>query len=220
MSSKIVQKYNYQNFPINKVNNLRYYCLSEDVNVPSVTSIIRATMANYRHAIQNKVTTPMEIGDMMHKYLQHYLTDTPNSILKNSNSFIAESLALIVIDNLISKLDEIWGSEVSVHYMDKYAGTIDLIGIYHGKICVIDYKSSYKTKTIDELEKFFMQCAAYVIAHDWQYNTNIDSMMIFQVTRDGDFEQNLVHSNQMEIYKRKWFNILELFYSELPVNGN
>ena len=73
MSSKIVQKYNYQNFPINKVNNLRYYCLSEDVNVPSVTSIIRATMANYRHAIQNKVTTPMEIGDMMHKYLHHYL---------------------------------------------------------------------------------------------------------------------------------------------------
>ena len=220
MSSKILQKYNYQTYTTNKVDNLRYYCLSEDLNVPSVTSIIKFTKAGYDRTIPNKITNPMEIGDMMHKYLQQYLTDTPNSIIKTSNSLVAESLAQIVIDNLISKLDEIWGSEVSVCYTDKYAGTIDLIGIYDGKICVIDYKSSYKTKTIDELEDFFIQCAAYVIAHDWQYNTNIDSMMIFQVTRDGDFEQNIMHSNQMEIYKRKWFNKLELFYSELSINGS
>ena len=154
----------------------------------------------------------------MHKYLQQYLTDAPDSIIKTSNSYLAESLAQIVIENLIIKLDQIWGSEVSVYYMDKYAGTIDLIGIYDGKICVIDYKSSYKTKTIDELEDFFVQCAAYAVAHDWQYDTNIDSMMIFQVTRDGDFEQNLMNSNQMEIYKLKWFNKLETFYSELTIN--
>ena len=220
MSSKILQKYNYQTFTTNKVDNLRYYCLSEHLNVPSVTSIIKFTKAGYHQTIPKKITNPMEIGDMMHKYLQQYLTDTPNSIIKTSNSYLAESLAQIVIDNLISKLDEIWGSEVSVYYTDKYAGTIDLIGIYDGRICIIDYKSSYKTKTIDELEDFFIQCAAYVIAHDWQYNTNIDSMMIFQVTRDGDFEQNIMHSNQMEIYKRKWFNKLELFYSELSINGS
>ena len=220
MSSKILEKYNYRIFTTNKVDNLRYYCLSEDLNVPSVTSIIRSTKADYYRQIPKKITTPMEIGDMMHKYLQQYLTETSTPIMKTSNSFLAESLAQIVIDNLISKLDEIWGSEVSVCYTDKYAGTIDLIGIYDGKICVIDYKSSYKTKTIDELEDFFIQCAAYVIAHDWQYNTNIDSMMIFQVTRYGDFEQNIMHSNQMEIYKRKWFNKLELFYSELSINGS
>ena len=220
MSSKIVQKYNYQTFTTNKVDSLRYYCLSEDLNVPSVTSIIRATKANYYHALQKKITAPMEIGEMMHKYLQQYLTGTPNTIIKTTNASLASSLAQIVIDNLISKLDEIYGSEVSVYYKDKYAGTIDLIGIYDGGICIVDYKSSYKTKTIDELEDFFIQCAAYVIAHDWQYNTNIDSMMIFQVTRDGDFEQNLLHSNEMEIYKRKWLNRLELFYSELPINEN
>lgn len=218
MSSKIVQKYNYQTYPINKVNNLRYYCLSENLNVPSVTSIIRASKANPHRTIQNKITSPMEVGDLMHKYLQQYLTDAPDLILKTSNSYLAQSLAQIVIENLIVKLDQIWGSEVSVYYMDKYAGTIDLIGIYDGKICVIDYKSSYKTKTIDELEDFFIQCAAYVVAHDWQYDTNIDSMMIFQVTRDGDFEQNLMNSNQMEIYKLKWFNKLETFYSELTIN--
>mgnify|MGYP001193813265 CR=1 FL=1 len=220
MSSKILEKYNYRIFTTNKVDNLRYYCLSEDLNVPSVTSIIRSTKADYYRETPNKITTPMEIGDMMHKYLQQYLTEMSTPIIKTSNSFLAESLAQIVIDNLISKLDEIWGSEVSVYYTDKYAGTIDLIGIYDGKICVIDYKSSYKTKTIDELEDFFIQCAAYAIAHDWQYNTNIDSIMIFQVTRDGNFEQNIMHSNDMEIYKRKWFNKLELFYSELSVNGN
>ena len=220
MSSKILQKYNYQTFTTNKVDNLRYYCLSEDLNVPSVTSIIKFTKADYRRLMSNKTTTPMEIGDMMHKYLQQYLTGAPDSIIKTSNSFLAESLAQIVINNLILKLDEIWGSEVSVYYTDKYAGTIDLIGIYDGKICLIDYKSSYKTKTIDELEDFFIQCAAYVVAHDWQYSTNIDSMMIFQVTRDGDFEQNIMHSTQMEIYKRKWFNKLELFYSEFSINGS
>ena len=100
MSSKILQKYNYQTFTTNKVDNLRYYCLSEHLNVPSVTSIIKSTKAGHHQTIPKKITNPMEIGDMMHKYLQQYLTDTPNSIIKTSNSYLAESLAQIVIDNL------------------------------------------------------------------------------------------------------------------------
>lgn len=213
MSSKIVTKYNYQKYITNKVNNLRYYCLSEDLNVPSVTSILRSTSL-INSKFSGKITDSMEIGDMMHQFLENYISGidvVDNYLGKTSNTEIASSLAKLVIDNLIMNLDEIWGSEVSVHYKDQYAGTIDLIAIIDGKISIIDYKSSYRTKTLHELKDFFLQCAAYAIAHDWQYGTTIDSIMIFQVTRGGDFEQNVISNPELENYKEMWFQRLNEF---------
>ena len=122
MSSKIVTKYNYQKYITNKVNNLRYYCLSEDLNVPSVTSILRSTsLVNSKFS--GKITDSMEIGDMMHQFLENYISGidvVDNYLGKTSNTEIASSLAKLVIDNLIMNLDEIWGSEVSVHYKDHF----------------------------------------------------------------------------------------------------
>tara|TARA_B100001989_G_C24306355_1_gene348268 strand:- start:108 stop:602 length:495 start_codon:yes stop_codon:yes gene_type:complete len=157
----------------------------------------------------------MEIGDMMHQYLQQYLNGEDNITIDSSQAYLAESLGKIVIENLINGLDEIWGSEVSVHYKDEYAGTIDLIGLLDNKVCIIDYKSSYRTKTISELEDYFLQCAAYVIAHDWQYDTNIDSIMIFQVTRSGEYEMNLIDGDELIIYKEKWLKRLTTFYDNI-----
>ncbi|MBK46893.1 MAG: hypothetical protein CMD82_03455 [Gammaproteobacteria bacterium] len=215
MASKITNRFDYQIYTTNKVNNLRYYCLSENINVPSVTSILRSTGSRPNSKQTKKVTYPMEIGDMMHQYLQQYLKGESNMTINSSQASLAESLGKIVIENLINGLDEIWGSEVSVHYKDEYAGTIDLIGLLDNKVCIIDYKSSYRTKTISELEDYFLQCAAYVIAHDWQYDTNIDSIMIFQVTRSGEYEMNLIDGDELIIYKEKWLKRLTVFYDKI-----
>ena len=123
MASKITNRFDYQIYTTNKVNNLRYYCLSENINVPSVTSILRSTGSRPNSKQTKKVTYPMEIGDMMHQYLQQYLNGEDNITIDSSQAYLAESLGKIVIENLINGLDEIWGSEVSVHYKDEYAGT-------------------------------------------------------------------------------------------------
>ncbi|MBJ41287.1 MAG: hypothetical protein CMD84_03285 [Gammaproteobacteria bacterium] len=212
MIDKLITKYNYPTYSINYIKDIKYYSLNENINAPSVTSILRYTNNQISSNFFNtKITKSMEIGDLMHNYLEDYICGRDNTQVDSKNFSLAKILAKIVIDNLIVNFDEIWGSEVSVSYKDKYAGTIDLIGILNKKLCIIDYKSSYKKKSVEELEDHFLQCAAYAIAHDWQFDTHVDSIIIFQVIRNGGFEKNIANKSELDIYKEKWFDKLEKF---------
>ncbi len=203
--------FDYQTYYTNTVDNLRYYCINENLNLPSVTSILRNTKNNiYNH---NKVTSAMEIGDYMHKYLQNYIMNPSKNtkFIKTNNFLLAESLAKIVITELIEDFTEIWGSEASVYYQDMYAGTIDLIGIHDAEVTIVDYKSSYKHKDEKSLHDYFLQCAAYALAHDWLYKTHINCIKIFQITRDGDYCTNIAEGERLEDYKLNWLERLKLF---------
>ncbi|MEC8170568.1 MAG: hypothetical protein VX036_05050, partial [Pseudomonadota bacterium] len=132
--------FDYQTYYTNTVDNLRYYCIDENLNLPSVTTILRSTK-NYTN--NYKLTSAMEVGDYMHQYLQNHIMNSNinDQFVKSNNYLLAESLAKIVILELINDFTEIWGSEVSVYFKDEYAGTIDLIGIHENEVTIVDYKS-------------------------------------------------------------------------------
>ena len=213
MIQSFKEKYNYQTYHVNKVNDMRYYCVSADVNVPSVTSILRKTNMNLIGHFDQKLNyDSIEIGNFMHKYLEHYVSKENTFVDQSKNYIIAKKLAHLVIENFIVDLDEIWGTEVSVLYKNIYAGTIDLIGMINGKLCLVDYKSSYRAKSKDEMEEYFLQLAAYAIAHDWQYNTSIHSAIVFLAIRNGEYEKTSISSDELESYKVKWLTRLDKFY--------
>ena len=221
MTDKLIAKYNYLKYSINYINNIKYYSLNQNISLPSVTSILRYINDKVNlNSFNSKITNSMEIGDLMHNYLEDYIHGRKNVYVDSKNFSLAKTLANIVIDNIIINFDEIWGSEVSVSYKNQYAGTIDLIGIFNKKLCIMDYKSSYKKKNMEELEDYFLQCAAYTIAHDWQFNTNVDSIMIFQVVRNGDFEKNIITKPELDIYKDKWFDKLEKFNAKITKDND
>ena len=200
---------------INKVNDMRYYCVSADINVPSVTSILRKTNPNLISHYDRKLNyDSIEIGNFMHKYLEYYVSKENSFVDQSKNYNIAKKLAHLVIENFIVDVDEIWGTEVSVLYKNIYAGTIDLIGMIKGKLCLVDYKSSYRAKSKDEMEEYFLQLAAYAIAHDWQHNTSIDSVIVFLAIRNGEYEKTSISSDELESYKAKWFSRLDKFHEE------
>ena len=221
MIDKLTAKYNYLKYNINYINNIKYYSLNQNISLPSVTSILRHINGKVNlNSFNPKITNSMEIGDLMHNYLEDYIHGRKNVYVDSKNFSLAKTLANIVIDNIIINFDEIWGSEVSVSYKNQYAGTIDLIGIFNKKLCIMDYKSSYKKKNMEELEDYFLQCAAYTIAHDWQFNTNVDSIMIFQVVRNGDFEKNIINKPELDLYKDKWFDKLEKFNAKIAKDND
>ena len=212
MIQSFKEKYDYKTYHINKVNDMRYYCVSADINVPSVTSILRSTNDKFLNNLNYQSNTDsIEIGNFMHKYLEHYVSKNNDFIVSSENYNIAKKLAHLVIENFIINLDEVWGTEVSVLYKDLYAGTIDLIGMNDGKLCLVDYKSSYRSKSKEEMEEYFLQLAAYSIAHDWQYNTKINSLIVFLAIRNGQFEKTSISNNELDIYKSKWLSRLEKF---------
>ena len=218
MISSFREKYSYPVYNVNKINNIRFYSVSDNLNVPSVTSILKLTHSKQQINFDlSHKTDSMEIGNYMHKYLEHYVSKDDDFYDNNKNYVIAKKLAQIIIDNFIDDLDETWGTEVSVLYKNLYAGTIDLIGIKNEGLSVIDYKSSYRKKTKEEMEEYFLQLAAYAIAHDWQYETNIDSIIVFLAIRNGEFEKTVISGQEFDSYKKKWFDRLDAF-SKLTEN--
>jgi len=214
MISSFKEKYDYKTYHVNKVNDMRYYCVSADINVPSVTSILKKTSKINNVFIKKFNTDSIEIGNFMHKYLEHYVSKDKDFFVQSENYSIAKKLADLVIEKFIDNIDEIWGSEASVLYKNTYAGTIDLIGIIDGDLCIVDYKSSYRNKSRDEMEEYFLQLAAYAVAHDWQYDTKIVSVIIFLAIRDGNYEKTIISSDELELYKSKWLARLDQFYKD------
>lgn len=213
-------KYNYEEYNISKINGIRYYEINNNSFVPSVTSILNLTKPSFlpnSKKINNDYANASSIGNLMHKYLDYYVSRNTDFFDENKNFQIAKNLAKIIIENCVNNIDEVWGTEAAVHYKERYAGTIDLIGMMDGKLLIVDYKSSHRKKRTDELEEYFLQLAAYTLAHDWQYKTKTDSIMVFLCMRNGNYEKRVVSAEKLEFYQNEWIKRLDLF-EELTKN--
>lgn len=65
---------------------------------------------------------------------------------------------------LSDNLDEVWASECAL--FSKYlrvAGRVDLVGLWHGIPSIIDFKTSRRHKTIEDIENYLIQETAYAI---------------------------------------------------------
>ena len=113
-------------------------------------------------------------------------------------------------------MDEIWGSEVTLWYPELYAGATDVCGIYEGRESIIDFKQSNKPKRREWIEDYFTQLAAYAMAHNYIYQTKIQSGVILMCTKDGYFQKFVVQDEEFRQYKYKWLARVGQYYEQLP----
>jgi len=79
-------------------------------------------------------------------------------------------------------IDETWAKEMGlVSVRHKYKGKFDGVGVFRGRQTVWDYKKTNKIKTPSGVKKYLKQCAAYAIAHNEMYDSNIDQIAIFNI---------------------------------------
>jgi genome maintenance exonuclease 1 len=123
-----------------------------------------------------------------------------------------KALANVIIKNGLSKVDEIWGSEVSLYSVDLFAGTTDLVGSHENKSAIMDFKNSLREKTKEMIEDYFLQCCAYKIAHDEMYNTDIERFVIMMATRNAKYQEFIIEGNEIKEYTYKWLIRLENYY--------
>ena len=94
-----------------------------------------------------------------------------------------------IINTYFHNVNEIWGSEVSLYYPEKYAGTTDLVGVYRDKPAIIDFKQTNKPKKREWMQEYLMQLAAYAHAHNHLFDTEIDQGVILMCSRDMLFQR-------------------------------
>ena len=117
----------------------------------------------------------------------------------------------IIDKGLTNRLDEIYGVECTMYYPEKYAGTADCVGVYEGKETIIDFKQSNKPKKTEYIDSWFLQTAAYSLAHNVVYNSNITACVILVCTVDNLFQEFKIHGPELTTYQKLFLGRLKKF---------
>jgi genome maintenance exonuclease 1 len=223
----IKSPYPYQEFKRTSVDGKRLYQNPWGDPVPSVTTILsdtqsaekRAGLAAWRKRVgkeeaQRVTTTAANRGTVMHNILEHwalgeYETYNPGNNIVHQQ---AKAMAQVVVENIENDVEEIWGTEVNLVAKELYAGTTDLVGVYKGEATIMDFKQTNKPKKREWIEDYFLQGAAYAIAHNEMYGTDISRIAIFMCS--GDCQWQLFESDPEDFkdWEMKWAQRLEKFY--------
>jgi len=216
--------YKYPNSTRSLIEGNRHYDVSNEI-LPSVTTILQATQSEEKKASlarwRNKVgaheaerikNEAAKRGTAMHEYLEYYIREEKLLDLSTEGQ-AARSMAQSIIDQGLSGMEEIWGSEVTLFYPGLYAGQTDLCGIFTGRESIIDFKQTNKPKKREWVEDYFLQLAAYAMAHDVIYNTCIDQGVILMCSKDGFFQKFISTGKEFTRYKHQFLSKIDQFYA-------
>ena len=193
--------------------------------LPSVTTILSATqseekrksLANWQarmgkqNADRIRDISAMR-GTAMHTYLEGYINNTPHLDLTAVGKE-AGRMANIVIESGLGDLEEVWGSEVTLYYPGLYAGQTDVVGVYGGREAIIDFKQTNKPKQREWIDDYFVQLAAYAMAHNQVYDTKIQSGIILMCSKDGFFQKFEVSDKEFQGYMHTFLKKVDQYYA-------
>ena len=122
-------------------------------------------------------------------------------------------MANVIIDNGLTNISEVWGSEVSLHYPELYAGTTDLVGVYKGEPAIMDFKQARKLKRKEWIDDYYLQLVAYAEAHNKQYDTQIKSGRVFICTQKNEYQTFEI--DNYDHWVGQWYAKLEEYYKKI-----
>ena len=202
----------------------RLYEAPDGSRTPSVTTILSKTKdMTHLNAWKKRVgedeakritTEAAGVGTAMHNNLERFLTGMERMPGKNLVHVQANKMADEIINNGLSEVDEIWGIEQSLYYPGLYSGTTDLVGVYKGKPAIMDFKQTNKPKKREWVDDYFLQLAAYAMAHNEVYSTDIKEGHIFMCSRNCEYQQFDLEPSEFEHWCNKWLQRVEDYYEK------
>ena len=220
--------YHYPPSTRSTTDGIRTYAVGKE-KLPSVTTILKATQSDDKRkklaqwqARVGKVEadrirdTAASRGTNMHLHLEKFILGQGHLDLTEEGK-TAKSMAQTVIDKGLCDLQEIWGSEVTLWYPGLYAGATDLVGTYDYEDSIIDFKQSTKPKQRAWIDDYMMQLAAYAMAHNQVYGTEITQGVILMCTPDNYFQKFQVKGKEFISYQHKFLEKVDLYYKRVKL---
>jgi genome maintenance exonuclease 1 len=233
----LTEKYQYT--PINRqsVKGKRLYSCPDGSKVPSVTTILSATkpeedkaaLQAWRKAVgydkaQQITTEAASRGTRMHKFLEDFVAQGfLNESGSNPYSQQSHKMAQHIIDHGLKNVNEVWGNEVALYYPELYAGTTDAVGLHKGEPAILDYKQSNKPKKREYIEDYYLQLAAYSIAHNKIHETNIQKGVVLMCVKppelkpwvwgEPQYQEFILEGSEFNKYVNKWWDRVDMYYS-------
>ena len=230
---KLVDKYSYPKSSRAKLDGLRHYTIDgSQKKLPSVTTVLGQTQPKEKQESRErwrnrvgvreaqKITRDAAIrGTAMHKYLEDLIRGQ-RSLDLTPLGVEATKMAEIIVERGLNDCSEIYGIEATLYYPNLYAGSVDLVAKYKDKVSIIDFKQTNKPKQREWIGDYFLQMAAYGMAHDAVYGTTIEQGVIMMCSKDGYYQQFMIEGDEFRQAKHKFLGRLDEFYNGMGNNSD
>lgn len=164
--------------------DVRKYVCPDDKIRAGITSILSKTksqdeiegLAKWRKRVgaeeaQRVTDTACSRGTATHSVIESYLRGEKFTISEEAEPYwysiqpVVEQVKPVLIEGAV------W------HSMG-YAGTLDCLGYYEGKLQLLDWKTAKAPKKIEWVQGYFMQAAAYIGAVNELYGLSVEDAVI------------------------------------------
>jgi genome maintenance exonuclease 1 len=153
-------------------------------------------------------------GTAMHKFIEAYILGKGYEDLTTIGRE-AKTMAHKVIEMGLTPVEEYYGSEVTLYYPGLYAGSTDLVCVHNEMDTIIDFKQSNSPKRKEWIEDYYMQIAAYAMAHDYIHGSNIEQGIIMVCTPDLYMQEFRFQGAELRMWKHKFLARLNEYYEML-----
>lgn len=157
-----------------------------------------------------------DIGTAMHNYIERHLRKEDQPEPATAEEKRGFSMGSLVCRRILSRVKTIYGIEAKLYYGSLYAGTSDLVAEWDGEISILDYKSaSSSTKMHDKnvIAGYGMQLAAYAMAHNRMFDTDIKQLVIIHCSRHKDMKVTRISGRQFTDACNGWVDCIQRYYA-------
>jgi hypothetical protein len=165
----------------------RIYKTPEGVDLPSITTVLSILSRDSIEAWKKKVGVEeankishraATRGTAVHEIIEKYLDNKEDYRDGYTPDIIESFIALKPV--LDGKIGRIYAQEAPLYSNHLgVAGRVDCVAEFDGKLSIIDFKTSRKTKRKNYIQNYFMQEAAYAIM--WEERTRMPIVQLVTI---------------------------------------
>lgn len=169
---------------------IRHYITPEGKRYPSVTTIL--SHASNQHLDDWKNRVGEEEAKRIASRAAHrgtYVHSMCEALLKNDETHknVFYDDIWLSFKPIVEKIGDVYAIETQL-YSDflKVAGTVDCVGYWNGKLSIIDFKTSTRRKTTDDIHSYLMQEAAYAVCWEERTGKPITQLVTLMAVEDDE----------------------------------
>ena len=147
----------------------------------------------------------------MHKFLESYILGTGYDDLTPIGQE-AKPMAEKIIEVGFTPVEEYYGTEVTLHYPGLYAGSTDLVCLHNDLETIVDFNQANRPKKEEWIQDYYLQIAAYAMAHDYVYKSEIKQGVIMVCTPDLYYQEFKCSGAELRSYKHKFLKRLDMYH--------
>lgn len=166
----------------------RLYASPSGNKYPSVTTVVSLASAKaikeWREAVGEKEANAISAraskrGTAIHSLCEQYLYNKPvEPNVFDADLWRSMKPALGKINNVHCLETQLYSDYLQV------AGTVDCVAEYNGRLSIIDFKTSRRQKTRDDINTYFMQTAAYAVMFEERTGIPVSRLVILMGVDD------------------------------------